>query len=73
MYSYNVRSDGQLDEVRRARTPPASPSPPAAPAKLSPALDSEVLLIGALMFLLYTSGGKKPDWLLLAALGYLLL
>ena len=62
-----------MNEVQRTRQVPApSPAPPATPMP-KPALDNEVLLIGALIFLIYTSGGKKPDWLLLAALGYLLL
>lgn len=85
MYSYAVQSDGQLQQVRQQRRrqtepPPVESCPPTPCAPVVPTkkahllqeIDSEVILIGLIMFLVLRSA-DKPDWLLLAALGYLLL
>ncbi len=73
LYSTTIKSDGQLHTapapVRPTPSPP--PSPPQTTPKKGLSLSGDTLLILAIALLLMQN--KKPDWLLLIALGYLLL
>lgn len=74
MYSTTIKSDGVLHPARTEPLPPEPAPRPAPPAKksiLPPGLSGDRLLIIAIAFLLLQN--KKPDWLLLTALAYLLL
>ena len=69
LYSTTIKSDGQLHSLSKA--PPKAPPPVPTEKKKGFSLSGDTLLILAIAMLLMQN--KKPDWLLLIALGYLLL
>ena len=78
MYSTTIQSDGQLRQMRSPSVTPGTPVAPKASAPPKPAprpsllgLPGDKLLILAIILLLLQN--KKPDYLLLAALAYILL
>lgn len=70
LYSTTIKSDGQL-HPRPVSPPPKAPPPVPSKEKKGLSLSGDTLLILAIALLLMQN--KKPDWLLLIALGYLLL